>query len=116
MGSQSVTLDVQEALLRLNGNRQILARLLSRFMELNRNVEDAARKALDSGNRDDIVLFLHSLKGGAANLSAKRFAEQTAHMEALAKAGGIEAVKEELPAFLDRFRELEAAVEDYCKS
>jgi HPt (histidine-containing phosphotransfer) domain-containing protein len=112
MATQSVTLDVNEALLRLNGNRPLFMRLLSRFLELNRNVEENARKAMASGNREEIMIFFHSLKGGAGNLSAKKIANKASELEMIAKEGDIEIIKEELQAFLSLFPELQAAFDD----
>ena len=116
MANQSVTLDVDEALQRLNGNRQLFVRLVSRFLELNRNVEEDVRKALDSKDSKEIFIFFHSLKGGASNLSAKRIANKSAELELLAKAGDIEGIKEELPGFLALFTELRIASEDLSAS
>lgn len=113
MSHQTVTLDVDEAVQRFNGNRQIFARLLLRFLELNSSVDVKLEQALACGDRDEIAMFFHSLKGGSANLSAKRLAEKCSGLEKLAKAGDIDAVKAELPSFLELFGELKAAVEDF---
>lgn len=112
MSHQTVTLDVDEAVQRFNGNRQIFTRLLLRFLELNSSVDAKLEQALARGDRDELAMFFHSLKGGSANLSAKRLAEKCSDLEKLAKAGDIDTVKAELPSFLELFGELKAAVED----
>lgn len=116
MANPFVTLDVDEALQRLNGNRQLLFRLVSRFLELNRNVEESARKALNSGSREEVVIFFHSIKGGAANLSAKKIANKASELEMIAKEGDIEAINEELQAFIALFSELQAVFDEICNS
>ncbi len=112
MSHQTMILDVAEALLRFNGNRQVFTRLLLRFLELNSAVDVKVKETLARGDRDEIVIFFHSLKGGSANLSAKRLAEKCSDLEASAKAGDMDAVKANVPSFLEAFGELKAAVED----
>ena len=116
MTFQIVTLDVVEALQRFSGNRQIMVRLLLRFLELNATVEQKVHEVLDTGKSDEIAMFFHSIKGGAANLSAKKLAEKCARLEAFAKAGDVDAVTSEVPDFLDLFAELKGAVEDIRNS
>lgn len=116
MANHDVTLDVEEALQRLNGNRQLLVRLVSRFLELNHNVEECARKAINSGRREEIVIFFHSLKGGAANLSAKNIASKASELEMIAKEGNIDVIKEELQSFLALFSELQTAFDEFKDS
>ena len=111
MSDQVVTLDVDEALERFGGNRQVFFRLLLRFLELNADVGRKAKDAVASADCEQIALFFHSIKGGAANLSAKRLAEKCAVLEKLAKAGDIDAVKRESGDFSSFFDELKAEVE-----
>ncbi len=116
MTVQIVTLDVGEALQRFSGNRQTLVRLLLRFLELNASVEQKVHEVLSTCKSDEIALFFHSIKGGAANLSAKKLAEKCARLEALAKAGDVDAVKSGVRDFLELFAELKAAVENLHNS
>ena len=116
MAEQFVTLDVDEALQRFSGNRQIFSRLLLRFLELNADVAGRAEDVVGRGQRDEIVIFFHSIKGGAANLSAKRLAAKSADLEHSAIKGDIDAVRAELPGFTDLFAQLRAAAADIGKS
>ena len=115
MAEQFVTLDVDEALQRFSGNRQIFSRLLLRFLELNADVAGRAEDVVGRGQRDEIAIFFHSIKGGAANLSAKRLAAKSGALENLANKGEIDAVKAELPGFTDLFAQLRAAAVDFGK-
>jgi HPt (histidine-containing phosphotransfer) domain-containing protein len=116
MSVQAATLDVGEALQRFSGNRQILVRLLLRFLELNAAVEQKAREVLDTGKSEEVAMFFHAIKGGAANLSAKRLAEKCAQLETLAKAGDVEGVKSEFQNFINLFEELRISVEEVRNS
>lgn len=115
MAEQFVTLDVDEALQRFSGNRQIFSRLLLRFLELNADVAGRAEDVVGRGQRDEIAIFFHSIKGGAANLSAKRLAAKSGVLENLANKGELDAVKAELSGFTDLFAQLRAAAADFGK-
>ena len=116
MAEQFVTLDVDEALQRFSGNRQIFSRLLLRFLELNSDVTGRAEDVVGRGKSDEIAIFFHSIKGGAANLSAKRLAAKSGDLESFANKGDIDAVRAELPGFTDLFAQLRAAAADIGKS
>ncbi|MDY0227880.1 MAG: Hpt domain-containing protein [Desulfomicrobium apsheronum] len=111
-----LVLDMDEALLRFSGNRQIFVKLLLRFLELNAQVREKAEGVVQGGDCDDIVLFFHSIKGGAANLSAKRLAAQSALLENLARVGDVEGIKQELPAFHALFEEVAIAARELSDS
>jgi hypothetical protein len=49
MDSRGVTLDVEEALQRFSGNRQIFLRLLDRFLELNSRIGEKAQQVVEGG-------------------------------------------------------------------
>ncbi len=112
MAEQFVTLDVDEALQRFSGNRQIFNRLLLRFLELNADVAGRAEHVVGCGKSDEIAIFFHSIKGGAANLSAKRLAAKSADLEHFANKGDIDAVRAELPGFTDLFAQLRTAASE----
>ena len=111
MSDQAVTLDVEEALARFGGNRQVFVRLLQRFLELNADVARKAEEVVASTDCEQIAMFFHALKGGAANLSAKRLAEKCAVLEKLAKAGDLEGVGVQSRDFPLFFEELKVEVQ-----
>jgi len=116
MSDETMTLDVDEALSRFGGNKQVFVRLLLRFLELNAGVEQKLAEVLASTDCDGIAMFFHSIKGGAANLSAKRLAGQCAVLEKLARAGDIETVKAQARDFPSFFGELKIAVDSFSAS
>ena len=112
MEDEVVTLDVDEALQRFSGNRQVFIRLLNRFVELNASIEEKTRAAVKAGNSADMAIFFHSIKGGAGNLSAKRLYQKAAQLEDLSRAGEVGAVQKQLPAFFDLFTQLKIVAAD----
>jgi HPt (histidine-containing phosphotransfer) domain-containing protein len=62
------------------------------------------RQALDDGDAALVGRETHSIKGGAANLNARRLSEYAAVMESFGKANNLRGLRETLP-------DLEAAFE-----
>ena len=110
MDSRGVTLDVEEALQRFSGNRQIFLRFLDRFLELNSRIEEKTRQVVDEGDFGNMAIFFHSIKGGAGNLSARELYLKAAALEQLSREGDAESVRKEMPAFLGLFERLRTAV------
>ena len=69
-------IDMDEALLRVGGNKKLYKKLLLKFSE--NNSAENIRLALSSGNLDEVKLFVHGLKGTAANLGMT-FMKDAAH-------------------------------------
>ena len=80
-------IDVEAALARLGGNRQLLARLLAEFAKSQAQAVAAIRQALGHGAVEEATRHAHTLKGVAGNLSAKRLAAEAAAVEALLRRG-----------------------------
>lgn len=116
MDSRGV-LDVEEALQRFSGNRQIFLRLLDRFLELNSRIEEKAQQVVVEGDLGNMaIFFFHSIKGGAGNLSARDLCLKAAALEQLSLEGDADSVRRELPAFLDLFVRLRGAADGVRKS
>jgi HPt (histidine-containing phosphotransfer) domain-containing protein len=116
MTIETQTLDVKEALRRLNGNQAIFFKLLKRFIEINSDIEEKTTQLVNSGNSEEIFIFFHSIKGGAGNLSAKNLYEKSTVLESFARSGDFESIKKELPSFYDIYKQLKIAVADLEKS
>jgi polar amino acid transport system substrate-binding protein len=59
-------IDMQDALIRVGGNKQLYKKLLLKFSE--NNSTENIRLALSAGDLDEVKLFAHGLKGTASNL------------------------------------------------
>jgi HPt (histidine-containing phosphotransfer) domain-containing protein len=83
--------DLDSALRRCTGDRGLLDRILVRFRE--RAAADLTRMeaGLASGDAACIERVAHGLKGAAANVSATGLAELAAGLEALGRAGDLQA-------------------------
>jgi two-component system, sensor histidine kinase and response regulator len=107
---ESQVLDVTEGLRRFNGNMQVYASLLRRFLEINSGIHEKARQIVNGDNTGDAILFFHSLKGSTGNLSAMRMYEQASLLEKLARSGDMDAVRSSVNSFLESFDELKQAI------
>jgi len=72
-------IDVEDAVHRIGGNRDLYKRLLGRFVDGNHF--DALVNALDSGDKDEAAHLAHTLKGVSANLSLVKIMSITVELE-----------------------------------
>jgi HPt (histidine-containing phosphotransfer) domain-containing protein len=79
--------DLEMALRRLDGNRDLLARLLLGFAEEQSAVLTQLDALVQAGDEAQAVILLHTLKGVAANLGAEALAEAARQLEEELKSG-----------------------------
>jgi len=79
--------NVPEALVRLNGKRDLLKRLLFTFHDEFAGAISQLRRHLDSGQGKDAERLVHTLKSAAASLEAPRIAEAARAVESAIKDG-----------------------------
>jgi CheY-like chemotaxis protein len=78
---------LDRALQRLGGNRKALLSLLQLFAEQYAGASDTMRRLSEPGRHNELVEFVHTLKGVAGNLAATDLFEAASKLEALLKAG-----------------------------
>lgn len=78
---------LDRALQRLGGNRKALLSLLQLFAEQYAGASDTMRRLCEPGRHNELVEFVHTLKGVAGNLAATDLFEAASKLEALLKAG-----------------------------
>ncbi|WP_027366986.1 PAS domain-containing hybrid sensor histidine kinase/response regulator [Desulfocurvibacter africanus] len=84
------TLDVETALGRLRGDRELYAMLLETFLQdAARQVETAAA-AMDGGDLETACIAAHSLKGAAGTVGADALCEQALALEQTARKGRVD--------------------------
>jgi len=90
-------MDIGSALTRLNGNTQLLGRLLRRFFE--EHIDDARRirEAWERGDASETQRLAHSLKGSSAYLCATALSDSARDVEHSIKLGTPERVPNLLP-------------------
>ena len=78
-------IDVEDAVHRIGGNRDLYKRLLGRFVDGNHF--ETLVNALDSGDMEEAAHLAHTLKGVSANLSLVKVMSITAELEYCIKEG-----------------------------
>lgn len=98
-----------EALSRVKGNQGLLVKLFSTFYETHMNIDtDITQQVLDSDIPKLKVLF-HTIKGSAANISAKHISQLAAELEQYAKEDNLLAIK-------DRVDDFRLALNELCEN
>jgi len=80
-------IDVDDALKRLGGNKQLFRKLLYEFYEDYHNIAREIRDSLKKGDTDTAMQLSHSIKGVAGNFSAKELYEASVNLEKEIKHG-----------------------------
>jgi CheY-like chemotaxis protein len=78
-------LDIQTALLRMAGNKALYVRAARDFIKILDTLIPDIREDLARGNKNNLLMRLHTLKGNAGTLGASEFAEQAANLETIYK-------------------------------
>ncbi|GAO36930.1 chemotaxis protein CheY [Sulfuricella sp. T08] len=82
--------NLEMALHRLDGNRNLLARLLLGFAGEQSGTLAQLDALVQAGDSAQAMILLHTLKGVAANLGAEELAEAARQLEEELKAGGVQ--------------------------
>jgi HPt (histidine-containing phosphotransfer) domain-containing protein len=99
--------DRDELLERLGGREEMLGRFIDMF---NRNVAgymEALIKAVEQGDGEQVRIQAHTIKGAAANISARRVRETATAMETHAREGRIDdaaALMQQLKDDVEKFQ------------
>lgn len=80
-------LNTVDGVRRASGNADLYRRLLREFDSELPDTVARIRRKLETGAREDALALLHTLKGGAATLGARRIAEEAAAIEAALRRG-----------------------------
>jgi HPt (histidine-containing phosphotransfer) domain-containing protein len=83
-------LDLQAAVDRIGGDRQLLRELAEIFLEDSAVLLDDLKTALAGGNREQVERCAHSLRGIAANLGGTRVEAAAAAIEETARSGSLD--------------------------
>jgi HPt (histidine-containing phosphotransfer) domain-containing protein len=112
-GIREVVFDVEDALTRTRGKRDLLRKVADLFLADAPALLARIRAATAAGDRPTLERDAHRLKGAAANLSAGRVAGAAGRLEEIARRGDLaaaEAACAELGAEVDRLEEALAAL------
>lgn len=101
-------LDSNEGIQRIGGNSTAYWKVISAFTNTKIIAIDNIRKYINEENRDEVELFAHSLRGAAANLSAKGLAIMAGNLEEQARTNKVMDIK-----LLDKIEQCLIEIETY---
>lgn len=104
--SPTTIFDWAKALAEFDGDREFLKGVVTEFVEAVKEQLAAIPQALASGDLESVCRNAHSIKGGAANLTAVELSEAARVLESLGRSGhpeGLQAGIEGLHRAFDRF-------------
>ncbi|MBF0286517.1 MAG: response regulator [SAR324 cluster bacterium] len=105
--SESPPFNYERALEELNGNKERLENILSRFLERLTPQLETIRNALKNGESETVRKEAHTIKGGALTLTAKSLADQALQMENLGRSGNLKNGQEILDNIISEKQRLE---------
>lgn len=104
----SLPIDYDRALEEFVGKKDILTKVLSVFIENVKNQIPEMRKAIQGNQPEILKAEAHTLKGGAANLTAFRLSEIAYELETIGASGNPQGAGPVLDRFEEEFLRLEA--------
>ena len=111
---QETQVDRASLIERVEGDQELLAEMIQLFRQDAPNLIGAMRAALEHGDMEVLERSAHSLKGAAANLSAKAAAEAAMHLEKVAKDKNFEAATARLADVEQVMQRLLPALAELC--
>ena len=99
-------------LVRRGMDENIIEEVTPTFLEGKQERLDKMTKAVEAGNAKDIELCAHALKGGAANIGAKRLSTAAAELELMASQEDLSKSQELLERIKKEFQKFESFVSE----
>ena len=109
-------LDLQGALSRLDGDRELLAELAQFFLEDSPGLLEQVRDGLRSGDAKTVQRAAHSLRGLAANFGTRGAVDAACCVEQLGQSGDLAAAAVALPQLERQVGLLQKALAAYRQS
>jgi signal transduction histidine kinase/CheY-like chemotaxis protein/HPt (histidine-containing phosphotransfer) domain-containing protein len=108
--SQRAPMNLEKAIEEFEGDKEFLMELVDGFMEDVKARIEKIRQAMSDGDAEVVMREGHSIKGGAANLTADGLSRIALELETIGKSGAFEEGIEILDRFEKEFHLLEAYV------
>jgi two-component system, sensor histidine kinase and response regulator len=102
--SRAITLDIDRALRRLGGDRELVAKLIEFIAEDLPPLIEQIETSLRAGRYSEIERAAHSIKGLVSNVYCEAILEQALKIEQSARACDREAIALEIPLLRDLIR------------
>jgi PAS domain S-box-containing protein len=104
--------DIKGALERTMGDVAFLQRLLNEIRKQKQDYLDKLGAALESEDRDKMIMHAHTLKGAAGNLGLVRLRQAALALEELGKSGDLTGASDLLDQLKDRYQQLDDYVDN----
>jgi two-component system sensor histidine kinase/response regulator len=108
--------DVPDVLNRVEDDRELLAELVTLFLEDYPRQLDKLDDALSQNKAHQLELLAHSLKSALANLSAKRAADAARQLETVARSGDLHSATQAIRHLQDELDTLRQAMEQFLQT
>jgi len=106
-------IDFKEALAAFDGEKDLLEGIVADFLSIAKRQVETINQAIVDNEPEKVRFEAHSIKGGAANLTAKKLAEAAFALEKIGKAGDLNLGETALSALKDEIAALEACFVSY---
>lgn len=114
--NQPPILEIEQALERLGGNKNLYMSLLFKFGESGRVIYEKINKAMKNSDFEQIQVEIHNLKGVAGNIGAKRLYEATVKMETRLKGSNFNEIAISYDNIIDSLNSTLIAIDDYIRA
>ncbi len=112
LAQEDAPMDFEVAIDEFEGDKQLLMEVVDGFLDNVRAQIAAIRFSISDGDAETVRREAHSIKGGAANLSAHKLSSIAFELENIGKSGILEKGIEVLEKFEKEFRRLVGYVKD----
>jgi signal transduction histidine kinase/CheY-like chemotaxis protein/HPt (histidine-containing phosphotransfer) domain-containing protein len=108
-------IDFDDICRRFGSNTRIIPKVIESFAKSFNDFEHQFLEAHKDDNSEEMYRLAHSLKGGAANISAKKLAELASELQDRVKSTEIKKAMEWLPWVLEALEKTLSAADDYLQ-
>ena len=83
--AQDAPMNFEQACMEFDGDKEFLLEVLAGFFDTAANQIDTIQQAISDGDAEKVWQEAHSMKGGAANLTAENLSETARNLETMGK-------------------------------
>lgn len=112
VGTDNAPIDFGRALEEFEGDKEFLMVVIDGFLKQTRNQIESIRRALSDGDSEVVMREAHSMKGGAATLTADMLSGIADELERIGESGLLEKGSDVLNKVEQELHRLEAYVKD----
>jgi HPt (histidine-containing phosphotransfer) domain-containing protein len=108
-------IDFDDICRRFGSNTRIIPRVIESFVKSFSGFENQFLNAHQAEDREEMYRLAHSLKGGSANISAKKLTELATELQDRVKSTELKQAMEWLPWVLEGLEKTLSAADDYLQ-